>query len=88
MSAISAGPSHEKGMVRLTLSSGRANGLNVRHIVGSLSHHADIPGHCIGKISIGDQTTIVDVPEKVVEQVLAKGSSYHIGRQRIHIARA
>jgi ATP-dependent RNA helicase DeaD len=80
--------SHEKGMVRLALKTGRADGLNVSHIVGSLSHHADIPGRCIGKISIQNQTTFVDVPEEVVSLLLAKKDSYRIGRRRIDIQRA
>jgi ATP-dependent RNA helicase DeaD len=80
--------SHEKGMVRLALSSGKADGLNVSHIVGSLSHHADIPGHCIGKVSVGNQTTFVDVPEEVVAQLLTKKVPYRIGRRQIDIARA
>ncbi len=80
--------SHEQGMVRLALSSGKADGFNVSHIVGSLSHHADIPGRCIGKISIKNQTTFVDVPEEVVSLVLAKKSSYRIGRRQIAIERA
>jgi ATP-dependent RNA helicase DeaD len=80
--------SHEKGMVRLALSSGKADGLNVGNIVGSLSHHADIPGRCIGKISIQHQTAFVDVPEDVVNLLLAKKSSYRIGRRQIDIERA
>jgi ATP-dependent RNA helicase DeaD len=80
--------SHEKGMVRLALSIGKADGLNVSHIVGSLSHHADIPGHCIGKISIKNQTSFVDVPEEVVSLLLAKKSAYRIGRRQIAIERA
>ena len=75
-------------MVRLALSSGKADGFSISHIVGSLSHHADIPGHCIGKIRIKNQTTFVDVPEDVVNLVLAKKSSYRIGRRRIDIERA
>ncbi len=80
--------SHEKGMVRLALSSGKADGLNVSHIVGSLSHFADIPGHSIGKISIKNQTTFVDVPEEIVSQLLARKSAYRIGRRQIDIERA
>ncbi len=80
--------SHEKGMVRLALSSGKADGLDVSHIVGSLSHYADIPGRSIGKISIKNQTTLVDVPEEVVSQLLAKKASYRIGRRQIAIERA
>jgi ATP-dependent RNA helicase DeaD len=80
--------SHEKGMVRLALSSGKADGLSISHIVGSLAHHADIPGNCIGKIRIEDQSAYVDVPEAVVAQVLAKTGSYQIGRRRITVQRA
>jgi ATP-dependent RNA helicase DeaD len=80
--------SHEKGMVRLALSSGKADGLNVSHIVGSLSHFADIPGRRIGKISIQKQSTLVDVPEEIVGQLLAKRSPYRIGRRQIDIKRA
>ncbi|MDA8137429.1 MAG: DEAD/DEAH box helicase [Desulfobacteraceae bacterium] len=80
--------SHEPGMVRLSLNRGSADGLNVSHIVGSLSHHADIPGRCIGKILIGDQTTLVDVPEAMLSQVLAKKETYRIGRKRTSIERA
>jgi len=85
--AVGRTSSHEKGMVRLALSSGKADGLNVSHIVGSLSHHADIPGRCIGRICIQNQTTFVDVPEEVVSLVMAKKSSYRIGRRRIDINR-
>jgi ATP-dependent RNA helicase DeaD len=80
--------SHEKGMVRLALGSGKTDGLTVGHIVGSLSHHVDIPGSSIGKIQIGRQTTFVDIPEKMVDLVLAKKSSFRIGRRRIDIQRA
>jgi ATP-dependent RNA helicase DeaD len=80
--------SHEKGMVRLTLSSGKADGLNVSHIVGSLAHYADIPGHRIGRISINKQTSFVDVPEEVVSPLLAKKAAYRIGRRQIAIQRA
>jgi ATP-dependent RNA helicase DeaD len=80
--------SHEKGMVRLTLDSGKADGIRISHVVGSLSHHADIPGHSIGKIRIEDRTTFVDVPEDLADRVLAQTKAYHIGRQRISIQRA
>lgn len=81
-------PSHEKGMVRLTIASGKADGLKVGHIVGSLSHHVDIPGSCIGRISIEHRTTFVDVPEGVVGQIMARKSSFCIGRRRIDIRQA
>jgi ATP-dependent RNA helicase DeaD len=80
--------SHEKGMVRLLLSTGRADGLRVNHVVGTLSHYADIPGRSLGKISIQQQHTLVDVPEKLVERVLGKGADYRIGNKTVTVQRA
>jgi ATP-dependent RNA helicase DeaD len=79
---------HEKGMVRLALGSGKADGLTVGHIVGGLSHHVDIPGSCLGRIQMESQTTFVDVPEEMVNLVLAKKATFRIGRRRIDIKRA
>jgi ATP-dependent RNA helicase DeaD len=80
--------SHEKGMVRLSLSSGRVHGLTVSHVVGSLANHADIPGRAIGRISIQDNHTLVDVPESLVGQIMAKANNYRIGRNRVNLTRA
>ncbi len=80
--------SHEKGMVRLTLSTGKVDGIRVNHVVGTLAHFANIPGDSIGKIHIDKQHTFVDVPEKFVGQVLAKTGAYRIGKQTITIKRA
>jgi len=80
--------SHEKGMVRLLLSTGRDDGVRVNHIVGSLSHYADIPGQSLGKISIQKQRTLVDVPEKFAGRVLDKGAVYRIGRKTVAVRRA
>ena len=75
-------------MVRLSLSTGKADGIRVNHVVGTLAHFADIPGHSLGKIRIQEQNTFVDVPEQYVRQVLAKTGSYRIGKQAITVERA
>ena len=80
--------SHEAGMVRLSLDTGKINGVRVNHIVGTLAHYAKIPGHSLGKIRIQKQQTFVDVPEQFVGQVLAKTGSYRIGKQSINVERA
>lgn len=80
--------SHESGMVRLLLSTGRSDGVRVNHVVGSLSHYADIPGHSLGKISIQQQHTLVDVPEKLVGRVLGNGDNYRIGNKAVTVQRA
>ena len=81
-------PSHEKGMVRLLLSTGRSDGVRINHVVGGLSHYADIPGRSLGKISIQQQHTLVDVPEKLVGRVLGKGPNYRIGNKSVTVQRA
>jgi ATP-dependent RNA helicase DeaD len=78
----------EKGMVRLALSTGKADGIQINQIVGSLSHFADIPGASLGKINIQKQHTFVDVPVKLVSRVLANTGNYRIGRQAVNVERA
>ncbi|MBN2686810.1 MAG: DEAD/DEAH box helicase [Deltaproteobacteria bacterium] len=80
--------SFEKGMIRISLGVGTADGIRPNQVMGSLSRHADIPGHAIGKIKIQKQHTYVDIPEKFVGQVLAKAGNYRIGRRNIIVERA
>jgi len=82
-------PSHsrqqEKGMVRLSLSAGKAQGIRPGDIVGTIAYHANIPGRAIGAIRIHDKHTFVDVPEQYVAQVLEKNSSYQIHKQNVQV---
>ncbi len=80
--------SHEAGMVRLRLGRGKTHGLRPNDVVGMIAYHAGIPGHTIGKISIQEQHTLVDVPQQFVTQVLAKANSYRLHKQTITIERA
>jgi ATP-dependent RNA helicase DeaD len=75
-------------MVRLLLSTGRADGVRINHVVGTLSNYADIPGQSLGKISIQQQHTLVDIPEKLVGRVLGKGADYRIGNKTVTVQRA
>lgn len=67
----------EKGMVRLSLERGREHGINPGEIVGGIASRADIPGHGIGKITIKDKFTFIDVQEEYVPAVLGKSGQYH-----------
>ncbi len=73
-----ASGSHEKGMVRLTLSAGKVHGVRPADVVSTIAYHADIPGDTIGLINILDKHTLVDVPQEYVEQTLAKTVKYRI----------
>ena len=70
--------SHEEGMVRLSLSTGKKHGIRPSDVVGAIAGHANIPGSTIGKIFIQDQHTFVDVEEQYVSMVLGKTGSYRV----------
>jgi ATP-dependent RNA helicase DeaD len=78
----------EKGMVRLFMSAGKAQGIRPNDVVGTIAYQADIPGSTIGAIRIQDQHTLVDVPEQYVSQVLDKAGAINIHRKAITIVRA
>jgi ATP-dependent RNA helicase DeaD len=77
--------SHETGMVRLMLNMGRKQGIHPNDIVGTIAYHADIPGSAIGKIFIQEKHSLVDVPEALAGQVLAKTGDYRIRQQTLQV---
>ena len=77
--------SHERGMVRLSLNMGKKHGIRPNDIVGTIAYHADIPGSSIGKIFIQDKHSLVDVPEALAGQVLAKTGDYRIRQQPVSL---
>jgi ATP-dependent RNA helicase DeaD len=80
--------SHEQGMVRVSMSLGRAHGIRPADVVGTIAYHADIPGNTIGKIFIEDDHTFVDVPESLVGKVLSKKVDYKFRRQPVTVEKA
>lgn len=70
--------SHDEGMIRLSLGSGKAHGVRPGDIVGAIASRADIPGYSIGKIFIQDRHTLVDIPEEYASKVLEKTGTYRI----------
>ena len=83
-----ASGSREKGMVRLTLSAGKSHGLRPADVVSLIAYHADIPGNTIGAINILDKHTLVDVPQRYVEQALTKAGKYRIRKNAVTLALA
>ncbi|WP_337465324.1 C-terminal helicase domain-containing protein, partial [Acidaminococcus timonensis] len=59
------------GMVRLFLNIGRSSRVTVRDIVQSIAIEAEIPARSIGRISIYDKFSFVEVPMEYAEKVLA-----------------
>lgn len=80
--------SQEAGMTRLRLNRGRKHGIKPGEIVSSIAHFADIPGNAIGKIVINDKSSFVDVPDKLVSQVLEDDLQIKIHKNDVEIRRA
>ena len=80
--------SHEAGMIRMKMSTGKYHGVRPNDVVGMIAYHADIPGNTIGKIRIEDKHTLVDIPEQFVDKVLAKNGDYRIGKHKFALERA
>jgi ATP-dependent RNA helicase DeaD len=73
--------SHEDGMIRLSLGTGKNSGARPSDIVGAIASWADIPGYSIGKIFIQQKHTLVDIPEEYSDKVLSKSGSYKVRKQ-------
>jgi ATP-dependent RNA helicase DeaD len=84
----SSGESHEAGMVRLSLNLGRRDGIRPNDIVGAIAAEAQIPGSAIGKIRIQDRHSLVDVPEALAGQVLARTGRLRFRKQMMALERA
>ena len=80
--------SHEAGMIRLKMNTGKYHGVRPNDVVGMIAFHADIPGNTIGKIRIEDKHTLVDIPEQFVEKALAGNGKYRIGKHKFALERA
>ena len=66
----------EEGMIRLSLERGREHGVLPGEVVKSIASGAKIPGSAIGKITIQDQRTILDVQEEYASRVLGHTGAY------------
>ena len=57
-------------MARLSISIGRQNKVNARHILGAIAGETGLPGKTFGRIEIQDRQTIVEVPAQHRHEVL------------------
>jgi len=80
--------SHEEGMVRMKIKLGKSHGVRPNDIVGTLAYTANIPGHTIGKIRIGDKETLVDIPEEFIDKVMSRNGEYRVGKEKFSLTKA
>ncbi len=69
----------------MVIGKGKRAGVRPGDVVGTIAYHADIPGKSLGRITIREDHTMVDVPTEFVDQVLSKQGSYQIHRQDVEL---
>lgn len=73
----------ERGMTRLYLRVGRADGVRPGDIVGAIANEADIPGRSIGAIEIHEDFSSVDVPSDEANRIIHATKETRIRNQKI-----
>ncbi len=73
----------EEGKLRYRLEVGRVHGVQPGNIVGAISNEANIRGKEIGQISIFHDYTLVDLPDSLPADALAKLQGTHVCGQRL-----
>ncbi|WP_326522541.1 DEAD/DEAH box helicase [Archangium lipolyticum] len=65
-----AGPAQDFDMTRLFIGAGRGTGLRPGDLVGAITGEAGVEGKRLGAIEIGDNYSLVEVPESQAEQII------------------
>jgi ATP-dependent RNA helicase DeaD len=65
-----AGPSQDFDMARLFIGVGRRAGVRPADLVGAITGEAGVEGRRIGAIQIGDEYSLVEVPEPMAERII------------------
>ncbi len=80
--------SHEPGMVRLALSTGREHGIVAGDIVGVIAGVSRLPREVIGAIKLLPRQTLVDVSEDQANFILSKLKGIQFKGQKLHASLA
>jgi ATP-dependent RNA helicase DeaD len=72
---------------RLVITLGEQRGVRPKDIVGAIANEANIPGHTIGSIEIGEKFSTVEVPEAAADKVIRALSRTTIKGQRVSARR-
>ena len=76
-----------EGTTRLVITVGEQRGVRPKDIVGAIANEAGIAGHAIGAIEIGEQHSLVEVPESAADKVIRALSRTTIKGQRVSARR-
>ncbi|HEX6693175.1 MAG TPA: DEAD/DEAH box helicase, partial [Longimicrobiales bacterium] len=75
------------GMVSIYIAGGRSAGIRPQDLVGAIANEANLSGRDIGAIEIGDDFSLVDVPEEAASHVIDALRSTKIKGKKIAVRR-
>jgi len=82
-----AGPSPEFDMARLFIGVGRQAGVRPADLVGAIAGEAGVEGRRIGAIEIGDNYSLVEVPEPLADQIVTALRSATLRGKKVQVRR-
>ena len=82
-----AGLSDAAGMVRVYVGAGRKQNMRPADLVGAIANEAGIDARGIGAIEIADGFSLVELPEELVDEVVAALRSTRIKGKRLTVRR-
>jgi ATP-dependent RNA helicase DeaD len=85
--AAAAGRDPKPGMVRIYVGAGRKANMRPADLVGAIANESGIDARGIGAIEIADTFSLVELPEEVVDQVIAALRATTIKGKRLTVRR-
>ena len=82
-----ARPRGRAGMVSIYIAGGRSAGIRPQDLVGAIANEANLSGRDIGAIEIGDDFSLVDVPEDAASHVIDALRNTKIKGKKIAVRR-
>jgi ATP-dependent RNA helicase DeaD len=78
---------HDPNGVRLFVGAGRRAGIRPADLVGAITGETGVPARALGAIEIKDDYSLVDVPDGLVEEIVAGMKNVSLGGHKVEIRR-
>ena len=80
-------PGRDAEMARIFIGAGRALRITPADIVGAIANEAGVSGRAVGAITIGERHSTVDVPQELVDDVVAALRASTVKGRRVTVRR-
>ena len=81
------GRSRQQDHARLFIGAGRRSGIRPADLVGAITGETGIPGDALGAIDISDSFSLVDVPEELADEIIARMKTASLRGKQVAVRR-